>query len=306
MKNMVAKFMGLAVAVIIVAPAPSWGQGMGQQGMGQQGTSQQGTAGADKQQGATSPAQGTQPATPAPPPVNPAEEAAYKKLTAVPTGGQTSDPAAIVKEAQDFLATYNADPAKPSRYADQAYYMEAAAYMQLNKPTEMSAALDNSLKLNPNNVDSLAIFSMVSSRRIRAGSPNAAADEKKTEDAARQCIQIIGQLTKPDGITDEAFAASKDEKGAMCHSGLGLVELIEGKTTEAAQELQQATRLENDSDPVDLYLWGTALEDSKQYNAAENAFQTCLKDPGPMANNCKNGLDDSKKKAAAQPATPKQ
>src|SRR5579863_4934920 len=80
------KTLGLVLATAIVLPAASWAQGMGQQqgsgaGMGANkqnppATGQQGQAG--QQQAA--------PATPpAAPKIDPAEEAAFKKLTTAPT-----------------------------------------------------------------------------------------------------------------------------------------------------------------------------------------------------------------------------
>lgn len=298
------KFLGLVAATLIVLPAASWAQGMGSQGMGggmasppsQQPQQQQG------QQGQT----GQKPATPAAAPTapvpSPAEEAAWKKLS----NTSSTDASAVAKEAEDFLKKYNADPTKPSLYADRVYAELAAAYMQLpGEQDKMFAALRQSLTLNQNNVDALALMSMANSRRIKADQPNAAAVETATEAMAKHGIELLTAVQKPDGISDTDFARNRDEKLAMCHSGLGRVEQLQGKDADAAQEFAMAVKLETPPDPVDQYLLGISLLDSKQASGAVTAFQDCLKDPGPMMQGCTGGLAEAKKAAATQ-ISPKQ
>ena len=214
------KFLGLVAATLIVLPAASWAQGMGSQGMGggmasppsQQPQQQQG------QQGQT----GQKPATPAAAPTapvpSPAEEAAWKKLS----NTSSTDASAVAKEAEDFLKKYNADPTKPSLYADRVYAELAGAYMQLpGEQDKMFAALRQSLTLNQNNVDALALMSMANSRRIKADQPNAAAVETATGRNGQAWHRSFDRRQKPEGITDTDFALTRDENSPCATAGLG-------------------------------------------------------------------------------------
>jgi tetratricopeptide (TPR) repeat protein len=239
------------------------------------------------------------PATPAPaaPTTSPAEEAAWKKLSTT----TSTDASEVAKDGEDFLKKFNSDPAKPSIYADKVYGQLAAAYMQLNEPDKMFAALRKALDINPDNIEALAIMSMAGSRRIDPKAPNAPDKEKATEAMARRGIELLNALQKPDSMTDAVFTTSRDEQLAMCHSGLGRVDQLEGKPVEAAQEFAMAVKLETPPDAVDEFLLGVSLSDSKQFGAAVSAFTDCLKDPGPMKEMCTNALSEAKKAAASAP-----
>jgi hypothetical protein len=300
--NRMSKLMGLAVTALLVLPAASWGQSTGQQqGMGQQGSGM--GSGTTQQQTPPPATNASKPdaAATAPPAVDPAQEQAFKKLTALDPSGQPAKPDELLKQTQAFLAKYNTDASKPSPFASRALYMEAAAYNQLDKTTEMFTALQQSLKIDPTNVNSLALYAMTYSRTIDTTKPSAAADEKSVEDAAENALTMLNRMTKPGDVTQEQFDATKNWEMAECYSGLGLVKLQRSDAQGAAADLQKATMLEKNGEPVDLYLYGTALSQSGQYAPAVTAFQACLKDPGGMEDRCKNGLDDAKKKAASAP-----
>jgi tetratricopeptide (TPR) repeat protein len=297
MKIMV-KTLGLALATVMMLPAASWAQGMGQQqgsgaGMGANKQNPPATG----QQGQTG--QQAAPATPpAAPKIDPAEEAAFKKITTTPT----LDPKTAAQNGEDFLKKY-----PTSIYVGRVDGLLAGAYMQLNDPAKAQAAGLKSLADNPNNVDALAVLAVVMSRsNMDTSQPGAAQRLQDAEKYARTGIDQLTALQKPADQTDADFNKLRDSKLAMCYSGLGLVEYSQNKAADAALQFSEAVKRENPPEPVDQYLLGMALMDNKQYAGAVTAFQDCLKDPGPMQQRCSEGLKDSKQKAAAQPTPPKQ
>jgi tetratricopeptide (TPR) repeat protein len=295
MKNTSVKALGLAIAVLLVIPAVSMAQTMGS-GMG---SNENGRMSASPNQQGQTPPPDAKPATPAAAPVvNPEEEAAFKKLKAMPP---TTDPKVLVQGYESFVSKY-----PKSGYLDTAYAMLAASYMQLEDPDKMFAYGNKALATNPNNVEALAVMTMATARTIDPGQKaDAAAKEQKVETWGHQCLETLGKVTKPEYMTDADFSKTRDGKLAMCHSGLGLADLNEGKNGEAVKEFSAATKLEAQEgqapDPVDLFLLGVALSNTKQYNDAMTAFQQCIKDTDQrMAPRCQEQLNETKKAAAAK------
>ncbi|MGH9591442.1 MAG: hypothetical protein ACRD5L_00015, partial [Bryobacteraceae bacterium] len=144
------------------------------------------------------------------------------------------------------------------------------------------------------------VMAMVSSRRIDPGGLDADQKLRMTETYGRQGILLLNQLQKPADMPDADFAHARDEKLAMCHSGLGLVDYDRQKFVEATQEFTEALKLESDPDPVDQYLLGLSLMGAKQYSQAVTVLDACSKN-SVMSANCKPKLDEAKKLAAMQP-----
>jgi len=297
MKSSTPKFLSLACVAALILPAACMAQGMGQQqqGMGNQGMGQNSQMSQPpNQQNQQGQAQ-QKPATPATPTVNPAEEAAWKKLASPST-----DANAVVKEAEDFLKKYNTPPAK-SVYADRVYGLLAHAYMQEGEDDKMFGALRAALDVNPDNVEALSLQAMARSRRIKSSDPHAAEVEQGVTELAQHGIEVLNAIQKPEGLSDADFQRTKNEELAMCHSALGRVAQLQGKPSDAATEFQTAVSLETPPDAVDEYLLGMSLMDGKQYAGAVTALQGCLKDPGPMKDLCTDQLAAAKKAAASAP-----
>jgi tetratricopeptide (TPR) repeat protein len=297
------KVFGVAMAGLLVLSAASFAQGMG----GQQGSSGSGMGGQQPPPQQTPPAQGqaTPPATP--PPVDPAEEAAFKKLAKV----DNADANAVSNQASSFLNKY-----PNSKYAAQVYAQLAGAYMQLDQADKALVAGKKSLELSNNtNVDALAVMAVVTSRRFDTKNKTQqaqAADLAATEAYGRQGIQLLTALVKPAEADEATFTKTKNQRLAMCYSGLGLALWNEGKYAEAAQNFAEATKLENPPEPVDLYLLGLASMETKQFAQAMTAFTDCVKEAGQMQGmdgiqtECKTKQAEARKQAAAQVTPPKQ
>jgi tetratricopeptide (TPR) repeat protein len=286
MNNTTGKIVGLALAIFVVLPASARISSFAPQG--QQGQQQQGQQG---QQGQAQP--GQQPGqTAAPPPVDPAEEAAYKAFHDV----KSSDAKQITTDGEAFLTKYPS-----SRYNGLVYSRLTTAYMQLGEEDKMFAAGEKALELVPDNVDVLPVMAMTTSRRINTSQIDADQKLRITETYARQGIQILNALQKPADLPEADFDKARDEKLAMCHSGLGLVYYDRTKYMEASQEFEEAVKLEGEPDPVDQYLLGNSLMSAKQFTQAITVLEDCAKPGGQMEGPCKKVLDNAKKQAAAQP-----
>src|ERR1700733_8641049 len=229
---------------------------------------------------APNPAQGTPP--PAkdagkPQKVNKAEEAAYKNVLAA----QGGDPAMQIQVGEDFITKF-----PMSKYVPGVYGMLTTAYYTTGNTDKMFAAGANALELNPDNVDVLALLSMAIPRRMKPTQPDFADQIKKAEVYAHHAIELMPSLPKPATVDDATFEKAKNDKLALCHSGLGLIDLNHSKFEDARNELTQAVQLASSPDPVDYYLLGNADAQASYMNGAIAAYDKCAQS-GPLATQCK-------------------
>jgi len=230
---------------------------------------------------------------PAAPAVNKEEEDAYKALY----DSRAGDPQKEAQLGEDFMKKFPA-----SRYSPAVYSLLTTAYMNAGQEDKMFVAGDKAIELNPDNVDVLALMAMALPRRVNPQSLDAAQQFQKAALYAKHAIEIIPNLKKPDELDDVSFTKAKNDKLAMCHSGLGLVNLQTGKFPDAVTELTQAVQLSASPDAVDYYLLGMADEKTSHFADALTAFGKCS--DGPMADACKKETENAKKLAASSPAAP--
>ena len=285
MNSKICEALGLTLMALVLVAGTALAQGYGQ---GQQPPKQP-----------TPPAQPgqapAQPDTPITPPVNAEEEAAYKAFFEL----KPDSPEVIIQKGEEFLKKF-----PESRYRESVYSKLANAYLAANDTDKMFAAGEKALELNPNDVDVLSVMALVMSRRAQPGSLDFEQKIAKVEKYARQAVTLLGELQKPVGLSDEDFANAKSQKLSMAHSGLGMVYFQRQKYADAAGEFEQATMLVPNADPVDYFLLGLCLQQTKRYSDAATAFEKCAASP-VMESRCKPASDQAKKHAAAQPAPPK-
>ncbi|HMD32186.1 MAG TPA: hypothetical protein VKG84_09780 [Candidatus Acidoferrales bacterium] len=236
--------------------------------------------------------------TPAPePPVNKEEEDAYKAFYAL-TAAQGSQ---IISQGEDFLAKYPA-----SRYRSAVYSRLVNMYLNTHQLDKMVSTGQKAIAENPDNVDVLALLSTIIPRTVT--DPRALdADQKLTEAEryAKRAIDLVSSMPKPEALTDEQFTSAKNEKLGLAHFGLGLVYYMRGNATVYVPELEQASKLDPQSEPLLYYLLGRGDLKLKNYPDATAAFDRCAKaqwDPQWQAR-CKSGEEEAKQ-AAAAPAKP--
>jgi hypothetical protein len=242
------------------------------------------------------PAAGQAPATPATPPVDKAEEDAYRAFIAAHGPG---DPTPEITLGEAFVTKYPS-----SRYLPSVYAALAIAYLsrgQDGDSDKMVADAQKAVDLDPDNVDALSLLVWAKARTVNPGTPGANDEFLKLENYAHHAIALVSTMTKPATLDDAQFTAAKNDNLSMCHSGLGLIEFKTGKYDEAVADMTQAVQLANSPDPVDYFILGHADEATNRFEDAMTAFSKCS-DGGPMQARCQSGLDDAKKKALLAPA----
>jgi len=223
------------------------------------------------------------------PKINKAEEAAYKAFFA----SQGGDPAMQIQLGEDFITKF-----PMSKYLGGVYGVLTTAYYTSGNTDKMFAAGAKSLELNPDNVDVLALLAMAIPRRVKSNTPDGPQQLQKAEVYAHHAIELIPSLTKPETVDDATFEKAKNDKLALCHSGLGLLDIGHQKFDDARTELTQAVQLATSPDPVDYYLLGNADDQASFLNGAIAAYDKCAA-TGPLVTQCKAREDSVKKKVAA-------
>ncbi len=207
-----------------------------------------------------------------------AELAAYNAIVAA----QGSDPTKLIPMSEDFITKY-----PQSEYAKPVYGLLTTAYYAAGNIEKMMTTGDKALELDPDNVDVLSIMAMVISRRSHSTTPDGTAQLAKAEGYARHAIEMIPNMVKPNAAMDDAvFEKAKNDKLAVSHSALGLIDYDRKKYEDARTELTQAIQLSSTPDPVDYYILGNADSNASYYKDAAVAFQKCS-ESGPLAANCK-------------------
>jgi tetratricopeptide (TPR) repeat protein len=216
--------------------------------------------------------------------VNKAEEAAYKTLL----GAQNGDPATKIQLGEDFAAKF-----PTSHYLPGIYGILTSSYFTTGDTEKMFAAGSKAIQLDPENVDAMSLLAMAIPRRVKATTPDGAQRLQTAEAYAHRAIEIIPAMTKPATVDDAEFEKAKNDKLALAHSGLGLIDIGHQKYDDAKAELTQAVQLASSPDPVDYYLLGNADVQGSYYKDAVAAYEKCAAS-GPLAAQCKVRAESAK------------
>ncbi len=233
-------------------------------------------------------------AEPAAPPVNQAEEDAYKAFFTLPK----TDNERAIELGEDFVKKF-----PESRYREAVYTRMVNAYLGVEKMDMMYTTGEKALELNPSNADVLAVLSWAVPRRWDSQAIDAQAKLTKVEGYGKKAIEVIEAMVKPETMTEEDFTKAKSDKLSMAHSGLGVINYHRQRFAEMATELETATKLSASPDPVDFYLLGIAYQQSRRWAEAAGAYEKCS-DSGPVMDRCKASAASAKKLAAS--SAPKQ
>src|SRR6266576_4081169 len=106
----------------------------------------------------------------------------------------------------------------------------------------INASVDTSLGVKaisfaPSDVSPLALMGQTLPRSWKSSAPDAMQMLAKAEQYSKQAIEIAPTLSRPENMTEEAFASARNQALAMAHSGLGLVYVRRGKHAEAIPEI---------------------------------------------------------------------
>ena len=222
--------------------------------------------------------------------VNKAEEGAYKALLAA----QNGDPATRIQLGEDFAAKF-----PTSLYLPGVYGVLTSSYFVMGDTDKMFTAGSKAIQLDPENVDVMSLLAMAIPRRVKATTPDGAQRLQTAEAYAHRTIEIIPTMTKPAKADDAEFEKAKNDKLALAHSGLGMIDMAHQKYEDARTELTQAVQLASSPDPVDYYLLGTADVQGSYYKDAVAAYEKCA-DSGPLAAQCKARAESAKHDAESK------
>lgn len=227
------------------------------------------------------------------PPVSGEEKAfkAFKSFQSIPN----ADMPRKIKSGESFLQKF-----PNSVYRSNVYAALAVGYFSTNQADQALAAGEKSLELDPQDIRTMGVLSQALARLYNPAQPDAAARLAKAEQYGKQAVELAPTLKKPDTASQEAFDANKEQALAMAYSGLGLVSLRQGKSAEAIQNLQQATKFDHERDPANLYLLGFANETASHFAEAAAAFHRCAAIPGNMQDTCKKAEAEARKHATPQ------
>ncbi len=232
------------------------------------------------------------------PKVDPAEEAAYKAFYDLKPDSQNVD--RQVQLGEDFVQKYPA-----SRYRALIYSRLTQAYLTKQEMDKMYAAGGKALELNPDDYTVLVTLGWVIPHAFNPNELDAQQKLDKAEQYSKHALELLPAITKPEGLTDEEFNKLKNQALSQGHSGLGLVYFRKGRFADSIPELQQATKLAPQPDPIDFFVTAIDYQQLKQYADAATAFDECGKIPGGYQQRCKQGADEAKKLASNQPPPPK-
>jgi len=242
---------------------------------------------------------GAAPPAPEPAPPSPEELAAYKAFTDS-QAKKGKDVQNLIRLGEDFVKKY-----PESRFDSAVYAALAAAYQSQNRVNDMFAAGEKAIELNPDQVDALSLLAWAQPRVLDQNDLALAQKLQKSENYGRHCVELLETMTKPEGIEEAEFTTSKSEKLSMCHSGLGIVLLYTDRLTDSAAELEKATTLSLNPDPVDFYMLGRAYDLLKRFHDSVTAYEKCAEKQSGVQDACKQLLANAKKQAATQLAPPK-
>ncbi len=230
------------------------------------------------------------------PVADPAEEKAYKEITALKPG----DTDKLIQLGEQFL-----ERRPTSRYAEPVEALLTMAYYDKKDYAKMYAVSDKALLLNPNETKVLVLVGWVIPHFYDPNDLDSERRMDKAEQYEKHALELLATLPKPNGMTDADFEKSKEDAESQAHSGLGLIYYFRRQQfAEAVPEFQLAIKMSAQPDPVDLFIMGASLQQLKRYGEAADTFQKCSQMPSGVQDRCKQAADQANKQATAQPAQP--
>lgn len=237
--------------------------------------------------------------TPATPPASSEEDAAVKALQAMPEGSALNLKAKL-EAAEAFLQKY-----PQTHYRSMTYGFLTIGYAQIGKPDKAIEYGDKELELNPNDVATMAILSQAIPRVTNLTAPDGAKKLDKAELLGKRAVEVVPTLPKPEAMTDEVFASTKNQTLAMAHGGLGLVDWRRSKFADAIPELEESVKLDTVADPVNWLILGVVNQNTSHFDAAAAAYAHCAAIVGSLQDTCKTKSEEAKKLAVTKLSAPK-
>ena len=218
-------------------------------------------------------------------PVERKEQKAYDTFKNIPM----TDPGSKIKAAEKFLNEF-----PKSELVAFVYPYLVVGYIQTN---QMPKAIDSARKdfdVNPKDFRTMAVLSQTLARTYNPAAPDADKQLANAEDYGKKAMAGVTTFTKPDGMSDDAFAQWTKETNAMAHGGVGLVALRQNNYPAAIAEIEKAIAL-NEQDQTNYYLLGVANMNSDHPEDAAKAFAKCASIEGNLKAECSKAAGGAKK-----------
>ncbi len=162
------------------------------------------------------------------------------------------DPKKKVSLGEDFLQKF-----PDTDFKGQVYFALMASYFSLNNGQKATEAAREVLKVDPDNVDALALLSYLFPFSFKADDPQASESLSRADNDARHGLEAIQKLHKPDNVSDQQFNAYVKPKRALFNSTIGFVAL-QKKDYPSAITTFKASAEDNPSDVLTFYRLGLA------------------------------------------------
>ena len=229
-------------------------------------------------------------------PADRAEESAFREFQHVSTENMPRK----IELGEKFLKKY-----PKSGYRAIVYSELTSAYLLTNQVQKMEESGEMAIALNPKDVQVLAMLGQTIPRVITANTPEPEKQLDKAEKYAKQAIEQMALLAKPEKVSDQEFTQAKNQTLAIAHSGLGLVDFDRANFEGAIAELSEAVKLDPRGDPTNYYVLGVANYNAQHFEDAVKAFNKCAAFSGSLQSTCKENEEKAKGLTTSQQGTPK-
>ncbi len=199
------------------------------------------------------------------------------------------DPDKKIKLISVFLGNY-----PETKRREVVYNLLVTVYYARKDWDNFYATSDKTIAAFPDDADVLTLVGWVIPHAYSPSDPDASKKLDKAEAYEKHALELIPDMHKPVGVTDDQFAAAKAEKIAQAHSGLGLVYSRKRDWDGSAKELQQATQAVAAPDQTDLYALAFALQQLDRLGEAADAYDKCSQAPGVLQDRCKQSADSTR------------
>ena len=214
-----------------------------------------------------------------------------------------SDKQKRLSEIQDFIKKYPS-----SDFIANAYVAEMQTYVQLNQTSEAIGSAKKALAADPDNLDALSYLSFTFPYTFKTSDSNASEELSTAGKNAQHGLEVLQNLKKPAGVSDEQFQnyVQPKTKRAIFNLAAGYAALMQKNYSDAVKFLEatkqdqpdnvlvysflgQAYYNQNPRD-VDKAIWNLAraadlAESKNSQNAEQLKKQLVGSGPTPIAYN---------------------
>jgi len=153
-----------------------------------------------------------------------------------------SDPQKRISLIQAFIQKY-----PKSDFEANAYVAEMQTYGQLNQTNDAIASAKKALAAGPDNLDALAYLSFTFPYTFKASASDAQTELSQASQNAQHGLQVLQNLQKPAGVSQEQFDSYVKTKRAIFNIAEGFAALQQKNYSQTIKSLEAAGQDEPDN-----------------------------------------------------------